>query len=164
MLLPLAANWVALIIAFAIALMAVGALVKRRGKRWQAIVALVVAAAIALVASNTPQALVLHDAPGGMVIEKLRVLGTPDGAGPDCRPKGTWVINRSSRPVRVEHVIYGQPLVNGPPEPPQVIAPGTACSTHDIDDIGPDHPPPAREKLTGEQATLHSGSREWLTW
>ncbi len=156
--------WSVVGLAVVIAVPAIERLLRRRGKRWPAIVALVAAGAMAFVITNAPTALVVTDAGTGLEIVTERVLGTPEGAGPDCRPKGTWVVNRSHHPVRVEHVVYGHELVQGVSEPPQQIAPGTACSTHDIDYIGPDHPPPQQLPLTGDEAHLQSGTRSWLTW
>jgi hypothetical protein len=157
-------TWTAIAAAIAIAIAAIVWLVRARAKRWPAIVALVVAGAIAFVMTNAPRALIVRDAASGLEVETVRVLGTPDGAGADCRPKGTWVVNRSGRTVRVERVVYGHELIRGPAEPAQQVTPGTACSTHDIDYIGPDNPPPARVPLGGDEARLQSGTRAWLTW
>jgi hypothetical protein len=71
----------------------------------------------------------------------------------------TWVINRSSRTVRVEDVSYGTFGVGG--GDPTVIPPGKIARFYHIDDIGPGNPPPESVSVDSK---LPMAFRSWLTW
>ncbi len=113
-----------------------------------------------------PRAVVVRDRLGGLEVEDQRALGSPDLPAPpgaDCRPRGTWVVNRTTRNLRVLEVEYGDGL-GLPPTAPLVIPPATACSTHELDYIGPRDKPPTGVRLQGDEARLHTRFRTWLTW
>ena len=159
--------WAVIGVAVAIAIAAIAWLLRTNGRRWPSGFALVVAGGGIVLITNAPQAVIVRDAAagGGLAIETATMLGTPDGAGPDCRPRHTWVMNHSHRAVRVIEVDYGHQLVQGAqPSQPVEIRPGAACSTNTIDYVGPDHPPPEEVPLVGDEARLKSGTRTWLTW
>ncbi|HEY5926101.1 MAG TPA: hypothetical protein VIV11_30655 [Kofleriaceae bacterium] len=70
-----------------------------------------------------------------------------------------WVVNRSTRTVRVQTVQYGGGLSFG--AAPIEIPPSTAAHFRRIDFIGPRDVPPNEVR---ESHSLGMSFREWLTW
>lgn len=70
-----------------------------------------------------------------------------------------WVLNRSSRTVRVETVYYGRSLGMG--GEPTRIPPGTWAHATEIDHIGPGDSPPAQ---VTDRTTIGFAMRHWVTW
>jgi hypothetical protein len=89
--------------------------------------------------------------PSGDPIAQSNDMYSPDEA--------TWVINRSSRTVRVEDVAYGSFGLGG--GDPTVIPPGKMARFYHIDDIGPGNPPPSSISVDSK---LPMAFRSWLTW
>lgn len=85
------------------------------------------------------------------------------GKSPVVRDYGTddpvWVLNRSTRVVRVETVHYGAGIGLGGEA--FDIPPNTSAHFRRIDYIGPHHKPPQEVR---ERKGLGIASREWLTW
>ena len=111
----------------------------------------------------------VRDDGGTLVARRMRVLGEPGHALVAGRePRGeTWIVNESSRPVRIVTIHYDPPPTIGlgppsrdAPDPPTVIPPGMAVRTYEILHVGPDQPPPDEIVVLGRVG----GSREWLTW
>lgn len=71
----------------------------------------------------------------------------------------TWVVNRSSHDVKIVTAEYGKAFLYD--NEPRVLPPGTAAQVLHVDDLGPDDPPPSKVEDT---TSLHSASREWVTW
>ena len=85
---------------------------------------------------------------------------------PGVKPPGesfgndpVWVVNLSTRTVRVQFVQYGRSLGFG--SSPTVIPPNTAAHFVQIDHIGPRDVPPAQ---VPDEVELGMAFREWLTW
>ena len=111
------------------------------------------------------------DGGGGRTAKRYEYLGTPsytyapNEEQPTDRIVGydTWIVNESSRDVRVESFSYGRSLGWGDADP-TVIPPGTAILTIGVDHIGPGDRPPHSVQVEGFEAKLGMSSRYWLTW
>src|SRR5688572_20728102 len=75
-----------------------------------------------------------------------------------------WVINESSRPVRIERFSYGRFSIGLGKSPPTIVPPGTVVMTSSIDFIGPYSSPPSSLAVEGFEAKVGMTSRSWLTW
>src|SRR5262245_59755347 len=109
--------------------------------------------------------LVLTDSGGVMYTEWKRARSRSDFPIADGTTEvtftsvSTWVINHSSRPVRVESVSYG--MSHGVSDEPDMIPPGRMANFYSIDNIGPtDHQPSEVTDSVG----IGMATRYWLTW
>lgn len=112
----------------------------------------------------------VHDVDGRPVARRMKHLGEPSyaivpgEAHADLVGYDTWVVNESSRPVRIVLTSYGRTALAWGPSPPTVIPPGLAVRSTDVDHIGPTDRPPAAVSVEGFQAKVGVASRTWLTW
>lgn len=84
----------------------------------------------------------------------------PDAGSPnEGFPSYVWVLNRSTRAVRVETTSYGSDA--GWSSKQVHIPPGTSAYEWDIDYIGPEDKPPPREESFFPVDMEHC---RWLTW
>jgi len=98
---------------------------------------------------------------GGWENGLVRDLDRPIAAGAKAEVTNTffdgmWLVNDSSRTVRVETVEYGMAVE---PPPAIVFPPGTAGAFFRIDYVGPKHRPP--ESVMG---SFGMATKYWLTW
>lgn len=77
----------------------------------------------------------------------------------DFGSEPVWVVNLSSRTVRVKSVYYGRNLGWG--NEPTMIPPSSSAHFVTIDHIGPHDPPPGSVQ---DDVNLGMASRDWLTW
>jgi hypothetical protein len=138
--------------------------------RWSPVLAIPAGIALALWAwDHDVEYVVVTDGDGGPEAVRrygnARRVDVPLAPGADQPTSGDfldphWVINRSSRAVRVTTTHYGRTLAFGASEP-FVIPPGTAAHFNDIDHIGPADPPPSSVR---DEYNLGMQTRYWLTW
>ena len=107
--------------------------------------------------------LVRQDASGFVAATRARLVGTTgyrfaDGHTETLGKSGrTLVVNDTPRVLRVETVYYGS--IGLPSEPRPIPAMTAYASLVEIDNVGPDHPPPAQV-----ESSISFEIRHWLTW
>jgi len=76
----------------------------------------------------------------------------------------TWIVNTTTRPLRIEFAAYGQ----GTPTAPRPIDAGETLAVTQVDYLGPDDSPPSSIKVSqdGESISMRKDAafRYWLTW
>lgn len=107
----------------------------------------------------------VYDTPSGVAAERRIYLGDPPYRTVDDPYRSsdpTWVVNESSRPVRIETVQYGRTLGWG--SRPDVVPPGMAAVVLHVDHLGPDDRPPPEIAVDQVSAKIGMSFREWVTW
>lgn len=119
---------------------------------------------------------VIHvdDAHDGPVAWRMKSLGEPSYTPAPNEPADdgwsddTWVLNDSSRTLRIETKHYGRSFLGlgGPSDAASIptIPPNTGRRSSSIDHLGPADPPPEAVMVEGFQAKVGQASRTWLTW
>lgn len=78
--------------------------------------------------------------------------------------RSTWIVNRSSEPLRFQSLGYGDARSFAP----ETIAPGAELPVDTVDHVGPSAVPPTSVTVTSRQHAgqeiPHFESRGWLTW
>jgi hypothetical protein len=113
---------------------------------------------------------VVRDTPDGVVGEREIYLGhdlpydVHENGDPGSRPSHpTWVVNHTSRGVRLKTVWYGNTsswMTTSPDNRGDLVLPGTAQAVESVDFIGVD-PPPAEVTAAHDE---HVATRTWVTW
>ena len=70
-----------------------------------------------------------------------------------------WVVNQSSHDIKIVTLEYGKAFLYD--NEPTIVPPGLAAQELDVDNLGPDDPPPDK---VADETSLHSASRTWVTW
>ena len=112
------------------------------------------------------------DGDDGPTARRMKYLGTPDYpyAPGEKKPDyvfsfDEYVVNHSSRPVRIELFSDGRDSLGfGGAAKPTIIPPGTSVITSGIEYIGPNDHPPEELHVEGVEAKMGQTSRSWLTW
>ncbi len=136
--------------------------------RWTPIAAIPLGLAIAYwVKGHSIEVLLVVDGDGGPRVERklARHIDAPvvDGSlavSEDDFLPPSWVVNRSTRTVRVETVQYGG-LGDPKRDEPVLLPPGTAGAFHQIEYVGPRDSPPQQAMV---MRVLGVDFRYWLTW
>jgi hypothetical protein len=137
--------------------------------RWLRPLAIVLGLALFVWAwAHDVEYIVVTDARDGLAAERHYTWKTePDlplapGAVPfagEYNGDPVWVLNRSTRVVRVQSVQYGGGFSLG--GQPFKIPPGTSAHFRRIDYVGPNDRPPSEIRDT---SSLSIAFRDWLTW
>ena len=112
------------------------------------------------------EVVVVHDGSNGLEAERLVALTSPGYSQPPGKSElsalydPSWVVNESSKPVRIVHVTYGRMYGVGDSEP-DILAPGMVVQLGDVDHIGPDDVPPRSVEV---DSRIPIAGRTWVTW